>query len=72
MARESGRSPENAVALGGPSVLLNDEAASSIPRATRLDAALRLILIVGYESTRLLKPWIPQAPSRIVNTMSPP
>ena len=30
------------------------------------------IAVVGYDSTRLLKPWIPQAPSRIVNTMSPP
>jgi hypothetical protein len=49
-----------------------DEAASSIPRATRMGAALRLILVVGYDSTRLLKPWIPQAPSRTVNTMSPP
>jgi hypothetical protein len=28
--------------------------------------------VVGYDSTRLLKPWIPQAPSRIVNTISPP
>ena len=26
----------------------------------------------AYESTRLLKPWIPQAPSRIVNPISPP
>jgi hypothetical protein len=32
----------------------------------------RLILVVGYDSTRLLNPWIPQAPSRIVNTISPP
>jgi hypothetical protein len=51
---------------------LRDETASSIPRATRMGAALRRTVVVGYDSTRLLKPWIPQAPSRIVNTISPP
>ena len=30
------------------------------------------IAVVCYDSTRLLNPWIPQAPSRIVNPISPP
>ena len=37
-----------------------------------IGASTPLIAVVGYDSTRLLKPWIPQAPSRIVNTISPP
>ena len=37
-----------------------------------IGASPPLIAVVGYDSTRLLKPWIPQAPSRIVNTISPP
>jgi hypothetical protein len=41
-------------------------------RVSTIGASTALSPVVSYDSTRLLKPWIPQAPSRIVNTISPP